>query len=932
MFINKVPQPKAVVVGNKNLINGRLMPHLIKNYIVPLDKDLINAISFYSLSGDYKNNKYLKKQFLADVEEILEFCENNDVKIIATTNAKFFQFATKDKNYLMNMEKGNILHGVGKLSGYTIVPLLNYFMLLPQPQRKPLLDFSINTLNRVLNGTYVKTKLIIDKVQTNVIDTIEDVRKLFQLLPHIPQLTMDIEATGLRVGKDRIITLAFADNEENGWCIPLCSEYWFEILTKNIEMYNIDTFIYENFKLLSNNYENLHGIDKVSSEVSGSEEFNAFMLNEYNSKAFKIYNYYPNHVDLYDQAEKLNYEARQLTKQFYNNYKGEQIWQNHGFDLPFIIRDIMGVTSIEYSKINDLINAWTFTDTMILKYLCVNGLERVGLGLKEFILPYYGEYDKDIDQNKLLEYSYYAVGKYNIYDATATFKMYNTYRPKVVTEGQEKILIEYYQPSMKTLLKIKCKGLVINKEKVVKADTKLREEVQKQQEILQNNEYIQDVQYDLNYDAMHKYNTTHIKQKTLSDFNIVFNPNSSAHKKLLLIDTFGYDVLETTKTGNASLGKDVIKQYTYEEKDEKKLEVLHAITEIANASKVSNTFFKAFLELAVDADDNTSRIHADFKLTGTISGRLSSANPNLQNLPSNSVFGKLLKSTCDAPEGFIWTSSDYASLEDFIIAEYTGDEVKKKILLEGYDSHSLYLASYIPDKLKELGLPYGNITKEESYIIKKDPQGKKLRDAHKPVTFSLAYQGTEHTVSKSLGIPLEEAKVIVDNYAKLHWRIKQNQKQIALEAKKVGYGITPAGLKIRSTQLRSEDEAVASQAMRSLTNAIYQGTAGMITVKAINKIQQRIEQNGYGDDIIIFNTIHDAIYAYVRHDLKILKWYNDNLIVCMTENYKENQVLKLKANLDIGYNWADQRELPNNCDEEVIRYTLSDEYLARKRK
>lgn len=910
------------MVGVGGLMKKQTLPHLIRNYLIPLNEHK-DEVGFFSMSGDFKNNKYLKKDFNNDLAILIEYLDNNDIDIIACTNPKFFQFATKDKQFMMHMEKGDVISGVGELEGISIVPVLNYFMLLPQPQKRPILDKSIDTLYNVLNGTYVKTELILDKVTTNIIDSIEDVRNLYRRLPSITRLTMDIETTGLRVGRDRIITIAYADSTTNGWSIPLCEEYWLEILTKGVNRYTLNEFEEANFLSLKDNFISLNGDDDVFSCISeDNEEFNKYVSEMYSLNKYDNYIYFDNQHQLMEEAVELNEETRQLTKEFFEGYRGEQVWQNHGFDLPFIIRDICKLEPTDSLEINTLINSWTLTDTMILKYLCVNGLDRTSLGLKEFILPLYGEYDKDVDQARLLEYSYYDVGQYNIYDTTATYEMYNKYSVDIVAEEQEHLLEEYYSPSMKTLLKAKCKGLVVNLDKVIAADNKLIAEVKKQNEILQNNRYIQEVQEDLNYDAAMKYNRTHVKQKDVDDFDTIFNPNSVAHKKALLIDALGYDVLEVTKTGNPSLGKDVIKQYRQQETDEEKLEILNAITEIANAAKVSGTFFKGFRTMSIEAPDNTHRIHANFKLTGTVSGRLSSSDMNLQNLPSGSVLGKVLKETCDAPEGFIWTSSDYSSLEDFIIAEYTGDEVKKKILLEGYDSHSLYLASYIPEKLKELGLPYGDITKEESYIIKADPVGKKLRDSHKSVTFSLAYQGTEHTVAKSLGIPLEEAKVIVDNYAKLHWRIKQKQKEIAEEGASIGFGITPFGLKIRSSQLKSEDEAVASQAMRSLTNAIYQGPAGMLTVKVMNKMQKRIEDAGYDNDIIIFNTIHDAIYAYVRYDYKILKWYNDNLIECMTADYKENQVLRLKANLDIGHHWADQRELPNNCSEDVIREVL----------
>ena len=922
MIINKPRTPQCVMVGKANLMSGKTLPHLIRNYLIPL-KDKKDDVTFFALSGDVKNNKYLKKDFDSDLSTLIEYCENNSIKNIVVTDTKFWQFATKDKNFMMNMEKGSILNGVGKLEGYTIIPVLSYFMLLPQPHRRPLLDSSLEVLYTVLDGTYTKTELILDQVNANVIDTIEGVRKLFQELPTIPRLTMDIESTGLRVGRDKIITLAFADSTTNSWAVPTCIEYWMEIVTDG-NLFDMETFEHRNFDKLKDTFVDTHLDYAVYADVTDNKDFDLYVMSVYEDKDFYEYEYADMQEEYLAQAETYLDETLSLARDFYLTYTGEQVWQNHGFDLPFIIRDLLNIEPTDYKEINDVINNWDITDTMILKYLCTNGLDKVSLGLKDFILPLYGEYDKDVDQSNLLAYSYYDVGEYNCYDTTATYEMYNKYSKLMVNEEQDTLHEEYYKPSMKTLLKLKCKGLVVNIDKVIEADDKLKAVVVEQNKILQGNRYVQEVQEDLAFDAARKYNSTHVKQKDVEDFTIEFNSNSILQKKALLIDTLGYDVLETTKTGNPSLGKDIIKQYTREETDEEKLEILNAITEIANAAKVSGTFFKGFRNLSIKAPDGTSRIHANFKLTGTVSGRLSSSDMNLQNLPSGSVLGKVLKETCDAPEGFIWTSSDYSSLEDFIIAEYTEDEVKKKILLDGYDSHSLYLASYIPEKLKELGLPYGEITKEESFIIKNDPIGSKLRNGHKAVTFAMAYNGTEHTVAKSLDIPLDEAKVIVDNYAKLHWRIKQNQREIAEQAKIDGYGITPFGLKIRATQLQSMDDTVASQAMRSLTNAVYQGPAGMLTVKAMNKIQQRIEEKGYDNDIVIFNTIHDAIYAYVRDDLEILKWYNDNLIECMTEDYKEDQVLKLKANLDVGFNWADQRELPNNCSTKTIEKILKE--------
>ena len=614
----------------------------------------------------------------------------------------------------------------------------------------------------------------------------------------------------------------------------------------------------------------------------------------------------------------LNIEARRLMEEFFLVYRGVQVWHNHIFDVPFVLRDILKIQPHENKRINDTLNFMNLCDTMILKYLCVNSVGRVSLKLKDELFSIYGEYDKALDQSNLLAYSYYDVAKYNVYDVTGTFEVYERYRTLVTKEDQEDILQKYYKPSMTTLLKLKCKGFVIDTGGVTEARTRLDELVATKQEFINKSVYTEIAVDLLKVAASTKYNETHVKQKLPSDFDIEFNPRSPKHKEALLIQALLYHTDEKTKTGNISLGKEVLATFIGEEQDVEKVELLTAVQDFLTTSKVSSTFLKAFDTLTVPAGDTTMRLHPDIKLTGTISGRTSSANPNLQNLPSGSEYGKLIKSLAPAPKGFIFAGSDYNALEDFVIAEYTGDEVKVKVLLEGYDSHSLYLASYIPDTLKDMGLPFGRaITKEESFLIKEN--AKELRDGHKCVTFALAYNGTEHTVARSLGISLEEAKTIVDNYAQLHYKIKDYQREATLTAKKLGYYMTPLGLKVRASELNGTDtESIA----RSGTNALSQGPAGMIMINAISKIQQRIEEAGLDEDIVIINTIHDACYAYVREDPSIIKWYNDNLIECMVEDYKTDQVLKLRANLDIGYSWDTQIELTNNAQLAEIKRIL----------
>jgi len=844
-IINTVEEPKVVMVGNPNLMNLKNIAKLMINYQTPLAPEFRRSIAYYDLSLKESTGKHLKANFLQDVVDIKEYCENEGVTIIACTSPEFFKHAT-GQGFMYNL--GKAFKGTGILDGYTIVPVLNAFMLLAQPQKIKELNLSIHTLDDVLNGNYEDEVNIIDEVDVNTLTDPNEIKEVLKKLSKAPMLTMDIETTGLLLGKDRIITIALSPNEKEAYSFPVCPEY-------------------------SDDYEVI----------------------------------------------------REYLDEFYLNYKGQQLWHNAMFDVPFILRDLLEIKVNDRRSTNSILNSWDILDTMHVKYLAVNGLQRTPLGLKESLMSIYGEYDSGIDQSRLLDYSYKEVGEYNCYDVTGTWEVYNKYYPKMQEDGQEEIFKNYYIPSLKTLLKFKYGGAIVNMEKLEEASVQLTELLEKEYKILEANSYIQEVQLDLNYNAMFKYNSSHIKQKTVEDFNISFNPNSSAHKCLLFYDTWGYDILETTKTGNPSVGKDVVKEYLLMEQDDEKKEVLEALLEIAAAAKVQSSFINGIRKLVVEDDLGYMRLHADFKLTGTVSGRLSSANPNLQNLPSGSKYGKLVKSFFTPPAGYIFAGSDFNALEDRVGAEETRDAAKVKIMLDGYDSHSLNTASYFADELKERGLPYGkDITVEESFIIKE--KAGDLRQASKAITFGLIYGGTEHTVQKSLGCTKEKAIEIVEAYHELYSGVQKYYDKYVNEALANNCRVmTPHGLLIRAPELNAGEQHIAEGAERSVCNALIQGLSGQLMIKVLNRLQDAIEANSWDDDVQIFLTIHDSLYLYVKEDVELIAEVNKLVIDTMIEDYRPDQLVHNKANLDIGYDWSDQREVPNNASVEEIKEILYEE-------
>lgn len=146
--------------------------------------------------------------------------------------------------------------------------------------------------------------------------------------------------------------------------------------------------------------------------------------------------------------------------------------------------------------------------------------------------------------------------------------------------------------------------------------------------------------------------------------------------------------------------------------------VLKALIKYAEAAKILGTFINALKEKSVLKEDGNYYLHGNFNMNGTKSGRQSSSNPNLTNLPSGSTYGKLIKSCFKSPKGRVMIGADFDSLENKISALTTNDPNKLKVYTEGYDSHSLAAYSYWPEQFKDIP----QATKEEECfkVILKD--------------------------------------------------------------------------------------------------------------------------------------------------------------------------------------------------------------------
>lgn len=292
----------------------------------------------------------------------------------------------------------------------------------------------------------------------------------------------------------------------------------------------------------------------------------------------------------------------------------------------------------------------------------------------------------------------------------------------------------------------------------------------------------------------------------------------------------------------------------------------------------------------------------------------------MQNLPSGSAFGKLVKKCFQAPKGWIFAGADFSSLEDYISALTTKDKNKLKVYTDHYDGHCLRAFSYYRDQMPDIVDTVESINS----IKKKYPE---LRQASKTITFALTYGGTAHTLTNNSGIPPNEAKLIEARYHELYKESDQYVQTRLEQASKDGFVEVAFGLRVRTPLLKqvlygsSRVPYEAAAEGRTAGNALGQ-SYGLLNNRAANEFMQRVWNSKYRLDIKPVAQIHDAQYYLIRDDAEIVAWANQNLTECMSwQELPEIQhdTVKIGAALDVHYKgWHQPITLPNTATPEEI--------------
>ena len=307
-----------------------------------------------------------------------------------------------------------------------------------------------------------------------------------------------------------------------------------------------------------------------------------------------------------------------------------------------------------------------------------------------------------------------------------------------------------------------------------------------------------------------------------------FNLDSPKQLSEVLFDRLGLTPVKKTKTGTST--------------DQEVLEVLRwqhpiaeAMLEYRQLSKLKNTYVDKLPSLIYS---DTHRVHASFNQTVTATGRLSSSNPNLQNIPIRTTLGQEIRRAF-VPQQKDWVilAADYSQIELRLLAHFSGDEALRRAFEENQDIHQ-FVASQV-------------------YDVPLDQVDRTQRSKAKAVNFGIIYGQTAYGLSRSIGIPVDEAQTFINDYFARYPRIKTFMDDVINTAKKQGFVRTVCGRRRNVSELSSKNTNRRKQGERLAVNTVIQGSAAdMIKVAMIN-IYRRIVREKIQMKMIL--QVHDEL-------------------------------------------------------------------------
>ena len=412
---------------------------------------------------------------------------------------------------------------------------------------------------------------------------------------------------------------------------------------------------------------------------------------------------------------------------------------------------------------------------------------------------------------------------------------------KIKENGQEKLYQEVELPLVTVLAHLEINGFLVDDNQLKKFADKLGEKI----------------------DAL----TNEIYMLAGEEFNI----NSPKQLGVILFEKLELKPVKKTKTGYAT-NADVL------EKLRDKHPIVNFIMEYRQLAKLKSTYCDG---LTAVVNPNTHRIHSVFTQTVTVTGRLSSTEPNLQNIPTRTELGREIRKMFVAKEGYVLVDADYSQIELRVLAHIANDETMINAFRNNEDIHAV-TASQV------LGIPLEDVTKEQ-------------RSSAKAVNFGIVYGIGEFSLAQDLHISVKEAKAYIESYLEKYHGVRNYMESIKEQAKKDGYVKTMLNRIRYIPELKSPNYNIRQFGERVALNTPIQGTAADIIKLAMVRVDNRLINEGLKSKLIL--QVHDELIVEAHKDEvdKVKQILSEEMQGAMELN------VPLKVDMSTGHSWYDAK-------------------------
>jgi DNA polymerase-1 len=726
----------------------------------------------------------------------------NTQTVISSGDKDLAQLVSKDV-VLMNNFDSKILDTKGVIEKFGVSPeqIFDYLCLVGDtsdnipgvPKVGPKTAVTLLTKYKNLAGVFQNSSQLKGKLKENIENSIETVELAKKLVALKSDLPLNLEESQLLI-----------DKQDKASLEKIITKYELKSLSNQLKIKAIKKKVKKNYQLVSSMNQakkiineckkiKLFAFDTETTSLDFNEaELVGFSISYKHDHGF----YFPLRHNCTPQSNLPFDETILILQELFKDKNITVIGQNFKYDI-----NVMKKYAIEVLS--------SVEDTMLMSYV-INSSGKHDLGtlssvfLDHVVISYEDVVGKGKDQISFADIDLDKAKEYACEDSDLTFLLFDKLKDKL---KKDKRLYEVYKnieiKLMKIIADMEYLGVSIDNDELEKQSKDLATRINK------------------------------IEKKIYKLSGREFNISSPKQIQEIFYDELKLPVLKKTPKGQPSTNEDVMTQLAEEH------ELPSLILSFRNLLKLKNTYTD---KLGTEVSTISNRLHTSYNQTITITGRLSSSSPNLQNIPIRTEDGKKIRTAFIPRDGFKIFSADYSQIELRIMAHLSDDPEMIKSFVNGEDIHS--------STAKKVFNTNGEPTPDE-------------RRAAKAINFGLIYGISAYGLARQLKIDNIEAKNIIDTYFSKYKRVRQYMDELKETAKEHEYVETMYGRKIFLPNISHSNFQIRSGAERTAINAPIQGTAADILKLAMIRIKNWLDEEKISNIFMIMQ-VHDELVFEIK--------------------------------------------------------------------